>query len=61
MPNPNFTGTVPHRRCETCVHWDRHHESSRHGVCLDYSLGSEVRPTTDLTVCSNWTAKVEPE
>lgn len=34
MPNPNFTGNVPHRRCETCKSWDRpEHLNLAKGLC----------------------------
>ena len=67
MPNPNFTGTVPRMRCETCKHWARYATTTM-GHCRAFPVrlaanpmvaGIEV-PTTDLSVCSNWTAK-EPE
>lgn len=33
MPNPNFTGNVPHRRCETCKFWRRLRETVAAGDC----------------------------
>lgn len=68
MPNPDFTGTVPRMRCETCKHWDRW-VSQRWGLCtasgtvLQSQDTGEIMTmvsnvtTTDLTVCSDWTAK----
>lgn len=59
MPNPDFTGTVPRMRCETCKYWERHSGSNvRIGRCLISARLVEavciVLDTTDLTVCSNW-------
>lgn len=71
MPNPNFTGTVPKRRCETCQHWT-HFPSTRKGSCRvnDHHVAVQSAQfaeltvarvaelfTTDLTVCSDWTRK----
>jgi len=65
MPNPDFTGDVPHRRCETCVHWLRMSVSI--GECdantikrvLGDSMLVQRTPvySLDLAVCSNWSAK----
>ena len=70
MPNPDFTGTVSPRRCETCVHW--HNPLPRRwGLCknsvyhvygIEQPLGSAPKETieyysTDLSVCSDWTRK----
>ena len=67
MPNPDFTGSVPHRRCETCVHWERFADGVTFGSCSKaaYSLIEEQvtitsinpMPTTDLSVCSSWMGK----
>lgn len=63
MPNPNFTGTVPHRRCETCKLWLRIGNSgAAAGHCsLAANASSLYGPlvTLDLSVCSNWTGKEE--
>lgn len=75
MPNPDFTGTVPSRRCETCKSWNRmlfDGKPSQLGVCLFYPVGvpvsfempntigvASVAPMTDLSVCSNWSRKEE--
>lgn len=61
MANPDFTGTVPRMRCETCRHWGRVHEATAFGACRRWSLSAEVPLTTDLTVCSNWTRKSDDE
>lgn len=60
MPNPEFTGTVPHRRCETCLYWVRSDVGNGlhvWGECrygLNVVNGTSGRNTTDLAVCSNW-------
>jgi len=57
MANPDFTGPVPSRRCETCKSWSRF-PSKRHGRCEDSASldGAKaiVAITSDLAVCSNW-------
>lgn len=70
MPNPGFIGNVPHRRCETCLHWSR--QAGAMGVCANQANQwalpsasaagdpSRLHPaTTDLTVCSLWASKEE--
>lgn len=62
MPNPDFTGTVPRMRCETCKHWRR--SRGVFGVCMWSDGGTNdartviittaMMRTTDLTVCSDW-------
>lgn len=64
MPNPDFTGTVPRMRCETCKHWSRYSSDLPFGACAvsgsfvtHGNLTAASRwpiTTTDLTVCSNW-------
>ena len=73
MPNPDFTGNVPHKRCDTCKSWNRviaGAADTHFGQCEwvpNEHLRTDRQPigypghlsvtTTDLTVCSNWTAK----
>lgn len=60
MPNPNFTGSVPHRRCETCKHWRRLGSTScALGECEHpvQCVQGMMRVLTDLSVCSNWEQK----
>lgn len=69
MPNPDFEGSVPRMRCETCEHWERWFDDEPFGVCgrsrvaLTNGTVTEILrnafPTTDLTVCSNWKKKDE--
>ena len=33
MPNPDFTGSVPRMRCETCEHWERVGAGMTRGLC----------------------------
>ena len=65
MPNPNFSGNVPHKRCETCKFWYRapQNPTAAFGCCTNVRnlpRGVETPAgtalcTTDLSVCSNWT------
>ena len=71
MPNPDFIGNVPHKRCETCKSWHQSKLFATRGLCgapphggvgtadSDVNVILEMKAffTTDLTVCSNWTAK----
>ncbi len=53
VPNPDFTGNVPHRRCETCKWWERLVDAM--GECRRVVLPPRgYPPVTDLSVCSNW-------
>ena len=74
MPNPDFTGSVPHRRCETCKYWHQSKLRSVRGLCnlgayglstadsdVNVILETQAFYTTDLTVCSNWTADTGDE
>jgi len=70
MPNPDFTGTVPARRCETCKSWHAWptkrwgscDASSYHMTCNNTTASMvSLAVTTDLTVCSDWTCKAEAE
>lgn len=56
MPNPEFTGNVPAKRCETCKHWHAEINRWSWGECKDGHVprGGLQKLTTDLTVCSNW-------
>lgn len=64
MPNPDFAGSVPRMRCETCKHWRRWSHPMRVqtiGWCvMSYFPDNGAPPpfqcgfTTDLTVCSSW-------
>lgn len=65
MPNPDFTGDVPSRRCETCEYWSQW-PSLRWGACTASAatvqgtvVTATMVTTTDLTVCSNWDRKKE--
>lgn len=66
MPNPDFEGTVPSRRCETCKWWDWLPKSA-FGLCRNYehrmpasqTAAIQHPVTTDLTVCSNWERREE--
>lgn len=65
MPNPEFEGTVPRMRCETCKHWHPHSDVDGHpgaGACgkranQDRRYMPQTIITLDLSVCSNWQAK----
>lgn len=67
MPNPDFTGTVPSRRCETCEFWCGFTSVDGHvgaGTCQqknnqDRRYAPILTVTTDLSVCSNWSRKEE--
>ena len=70
MPNPEFAGNVPRMRCETCKNWGRQELRPTFGTCMaslvqmksvtDPTMApievADMQVTTDLTVCSNWTA-----
>ena len=65
MPNPDFEGTVPRMRCETCKHWHPLIAVDGHpgaGACSKFAdhdlqrLGQSII-TLDLSVCSNWQSK----
>lgn len=68
MPNPDFTGSVLVKRCETCPHWHRmaplaalgscSHPTHRYAVLVSGSSAGDA-VTTDLSVCSNWQRKDE--
>lgn len=61
MPNPDFTGSVPRMRCETCQHWFKQ-GTARVGQCTQAASAiacgrPNVTPvvlTADLAVCSDW-------
>ena len=63
MPNPEFVGNVPSKRCETCRYWARFSSVGGHvgaGTCAEANNQDRrhepiLTVTTDLTVCSNWT------
>lgn len=65
MANPEFHGSVPHRRCETCEHWMRVLPAAFVGGCHNEDNLENLYPqpkrvvafTTDLAVCSGWKPK----
>lgn len=70
MPNPDFIGNVPAKRCETCKSWLRWGPrdgglESRMGWCDKHFCHDGQGPiqahTTDLTACSDWNPKGEGE
>lgn len=64
MPNPDFTGTVPRMRCETCEFWKWDQKVPRpdhlsFAWCTHPTVIVVPFCTTDLSVCSNWKKKEE--
>lgn len=73
MPNPDFAGTVPRMRCETCRSWARvmgltkgqckanvHAEASGSTYNTPSTSIAVSFYTTDLSCCSSWSIK-DPE
>lgn len=68
MASADFHGPIPHRRCETCIHWVRVKPAAFVGGChndqnTDDDFTASIRRviafTTDLQLCSGWKPKEE--